>query len=81
MTTSQAHNQPASPSDQERRFGIRVCLPPGDTFHAILGEDWESFHWFPDAASRDAAMADMARRHQYSRIGDDPSIVLQPVER
>jgi hypothetical protein len=47
----------------------------------VLGEDWETCHWFPDAASRDAAMAEMAKRHCYSRIGDDPSITLQAIER
>lgn len=81
MTVSQAHNQPARPAEHECRYGIRVTLPPGDTFHLVLGEGWETFHWFADAQSRDAAMADMAKRHRYSRIGDDPSIVLQAVER
>ena len=56
-------------------------MPPGDTFRLILGDDWETFHWFPDRDSRDAAMKEMAKRHRYSRIGDDPSVVLQAVER
>ena len=81
MTVSQAHNQPPRPAESECRFGIRVCLPPGDTFRSILGGDWEQYHWFADASSRDDAMAEMAKRHRYSRIGDEPSIVLQPVER
>jgi hypothetical protein len=33
----------------ERRFGIRVSLPPGDTLRKILGEDWEQLHWYPRA--------------------------------
>lgn len=81
MQVSQAHNQPARPAAADCRFGIRVSLPPGDTFHAVLGADWENFHWFPDRASRDAAMAEMAKRHRYSRIGDEPSVVLQSIER
>lgn len=81
MTVSQAHNQPPHPAEEDCRYGIRVCMPPGDTFRILLGDDWETFHWFADAASRDAAMAEMAKRHRYSRIGDDPSIVLQAVER
>ena len=81
MIVSQAHNQPPRPAEDQYRYGIRVCLPPGDTFHAILGDGWETFHWFPDPGRRDAAMAEMARRHRYSRIGDEPSIVLQAVDR
>jgi len=81
MKVSQAHNQPPSPAAADCRFGIRVSMPPGDTFHNVLGADWETFHWFPDRESRDAAMADMAKRHRYSRIGDEPSVVLQSVER
>jgi len=69
------------PPDPERRFGIRVTLPPGDPFANLLGADWEAWHWFADRASRDAAMQDMARRHVYSRIGDDPQIVLEAVDR
>lgn len=81
MTASQTHNQPPRPAEANCRFGIRVSMPPGDTFHAVLDADWESFHWFPDRESRDTAMAEMAKRHRYSRIGDDPSVVLQSVER
>jgi hypothetical protein len=58
-----------------------VTLPPGDTFSRLLGSDWETWHWFNNARARDEAMADMARRHEYSRRGDEPRIVLQAVER
>ena len=81
MTISQPHNQPDQPAEADCRFGLRVRLPPGDTFASLLGDDWETFQWFPDRASRDAAMAEMAKRHRYSRIGDEPSIVLEAVER
>jgi hypothetical protein len=81
MQPSQAHNQPPPAAPEDRRFGIRVSLPPGDTFRGILGDDWETFHWFADRPSRDRAMQEMARRHRYSRIGDEPTIVLQAVER
>ncbi|MGI9329494.1 MAG: hypothetical protein ACR2QB_02170 [Gammaproteobacteria bacterium] len=81
MPVSQAHNQPGRLPAEHCRFGVRVSLPPGDTFRSVLGADWENCHWFPDAASRDAAMTEMARRHRYSRIGDDPSITLHAIER
>ena len=82
MLISNAHNLSQNRADTaEHRFGIRVTLPPGDTFRAIIGDDWETVHWYPDEASRDQALAEMARRHPYSRIGDAPRIVLEPVQR
>lgn len=82
MLTANPHNLSNPPTHiAERRYGIRVTLPPGDTFRAIIGDDWETTHWYADEASRDQALAEMARRHQYSRIGDAPRIVLEPVQR
>ena len=81
MERCHPHNFVAHGPDPEGRFGIRVTLPPGDTFRNIAGNDWQAWHWFTDAASRDAAMADMARRHPYSRIGDEPRLVLEAVQR
>jgi hypothetical protein len=37
-------------------------------------------HWFHTAAERDAAMAEMSRKHEYSRPGDRPSLVYTKVE-
>ncbi len=81
MGICQQHNLPPERSIAEARFGIRVSLPPGDPFRRLLGDDWHTEHWFPDRASRDAAMAEMAKRHRYSRIGDEPRIVLEAIER
>ena len=46
----------------ERRFGIRVTLPPNDTLRKILGDDWERLHWYPTEAERDAAFENMANQ-------------------
>jgi len=81
MDISQQNNFVSRERDPNGRFGIRVTLPPGDTFAGLLGKDWEAWHWFNSARARDAAMADMARRHEYSRSGDEPRIVLEAVER
>jgi hypothetical protein len=82
MDICHAHNLPVDSARRaERRFGIRVSLPPGDTFRRLVGDDWETTHWFATREERDAEMADMARRHRYSRIGDDPRIILQAVDR
>jgi hypothetical protein len=65
----------------ERRFGIRVSAPPEDPFTRLVGRSWHTFHWFTTAEERDRVMREMGARHLYSRIGDAPSIVLEPVER
>jgi hypothetical protein len=74
-------NNATRPAGAERRFGIRVSAPPQDPFTRLVGEDWHTLHWFETRAERDRAMQDMAARHRYSRIGDVPSIVLEPIER
>lgn len=66
---------------EERRFGIRVTLPPTDTFNTILGSDWEAIHWYASEAERDAAFNNMATRHGYYRKTDTPSQTLEKLIR
>ncbi len=66
---------------QERKFGIRVTLPPGDTLRNVLGDDWERLHWFPSEKERDAAFENMAERHGYYRKTDSPTQILEKVSR
>lgn len=66
---------------RERRFGIRVTLPPNDTLRNILGEDWERLHWYPSEQERDAAFEQMAIRHGYYRDTDSPTQVLEKIVR
>lgn len=65
----------------ERRFGIRVTLPPTDTFSRMLGENWENVHWFTSEEERDRAYVDMATRHGYYRNTDSPSQILEKITR
>lgn len=81
MGISQAHNLRRPPIEQLRPYGIRVSLPGGDPFTKLLGMEWHRFHWYPTAEERDAALAEMSRRHQYSRSGDTPSLLFQKVEK
>jgi hypothetical protein len=67
--------------NQPRPYGIRVRLRPGDPFTKLLGADWQKTHWFFTAAERDRVLEDMARRHEYSRIGDAPALVFEKVEK
>jgi hypothetical protein len=65
----------------EKRFGIRVTLPPGDTFRRLLGEDWERLHWYPTEKERDEAFHQMAIRHGYYRKSDNPTQILEKLVR
>lgn len=65
----------------ERRFGIRVTLPPGDTLRNIVGNDWERLHWYPSEDERDSAFEHMAARHGYYRKTDSPTQILEKIIR
>ncbi|MCH8072567.1 MAG: hypothetical protein IIA09_11500 [Proteobacteria bacterium] len=68
-------------ADAERKFGITVSLPPGDTFSEILGNDWQRVHWYASEVERDQAFDNMAQRHGYYRTTDNPTQVLQKIVR
>ncbi|HEY4211026.1 MAG TPA: hypothetical protein VGM84_06080 [Steroidobacteraceae bacterium] len=57
-----------------------MSLPSGDPFRKLLGPEWNKLHWYSTAEERDEALAEMARRHQYSRATDKPSLVFEKVE-
>jgi hypothetical protein len=64
----------------EQVYGIRITLPPGDPLGALLGSDAQMFRWYASTAERDAALEDMRREHEYSRIGDRPSQLYEKIE-
>jgi hypothetical protein len=78
---SQVHNLPTPPIERPRPYGVRVSLPPGDPLGQLLGPEWCVIHWYGTALERDAALAALSRRHEYSRSGDKPSLVLEKVEK
>ncbi|MDA0707250.1 MAG: hypothetical protein O2805_11710 [Proteobacteria bacterium] len=82
MNYCHQHNlvEPGS-ADVERRFGIRVTLPAGDTMRKILGNDWERLHWYGSESKRDLAFSEMATRHGYYRTTDSPTQVLEKLLR
>jgi hypothetical protein len=65
----------------EKRFGIRVTLPSGDTLQRLVGDDWETVHWYASEEERDAAFDNMAERHGYYRDTDNPTQVLEKIVR
>ena len=78
MATCHEHNL-RSPPPSARPFGIEVSLLPGDPFARLVGADWQKLHWFATEPERDAALADMASCHPYSRRGDEPVVRFEKV--
>jgi hypothetical protein len=76
----QPHNLRRPIAQGPKPYGVRVSLRPGDPFRKIMGADWQRSHWYPTAAERDAALADMSRKHEYSRIGDRPALLFEKIE-
>ncbi len=81
MGISQVHNLRKPPVETLRPYGVRVSLPERDPFRKLLGPEWHRLHWYATAEERDAALEEMARRHEYSRKLDKPSLVFQKVEK
>jgi len=81
MGISNAHNLRSDPVEALRPYGVRVSLPEGDPLRKLLGSEWNRTHWYSTVAERDARMAEMSRRHEYSRITDSPSLVFEKVEK
>ena len=80
MSIANAHNL-NQPLPTERPFGIRVTTRPGDPFRLLIGKEWTREHWFGSALERDEALANMRRRHEYSRSGDQPALVYEAINR
>ena len=81
MSISQPQNLRTPPLEKLAPYGIRVSLPPGDPFRKLLGPEWQRLHWYPSPDERDAAIAEMSRRHEYSRATDRPALVFQKIEK
>jgi hypothetical protein len=81
MGISQAQNLRAAPSEALCPYGIRVSLPAGDPFRKLLGPEWQRLHWYATPLERDEALAEMSRRHEYSRSGDKPALLFKKVEK
>ncbi len=80
MGIANAQNLVRSVPVLPRPYGVRVSLKPGDPFAKLLGSDWQKTHWYFTAAERDLKLEEMARKHEYSRIGDQPALVFEKVE-
>lgn len=75
-----AHNLRKPHSEEPAPYGIRVSLRENDPFRKLLGPDWHRVHWYRSASERDAALAEMRRRHEYSRPVDAPTLQFAKIE-
>lgn len=64
-----------------RPFGVRVSLRPGDPFARLVGADWHKEHWYATEREREEALVEMSCRYPFFRIGDEPALVFERVER
>ena len=80
MSIANAHNL-HQPLPTERPYGIRVTTRPGDPFRLLVGKEWAREHWYGCARERDEALADMRRKHEYSRSGDEPALEFVSIDR
>lgn len=65
----------------ERKYGVRIRLPEGDTFSRLLGTEWERVRWYATEQERDRAYDDIANRHGYYRKTDTPTQILEKIIR
>ena len=79
MDICHPHNL-STPLDVPKPYGIRVSVRPTDTFARLLGTGWNGEHWYATRQERDVALKDMAGEHLYSRIGDKPTLIFEPIE-
>jgi len=76
----QPHNLRRPINQGPKPYGVRVSLRAGDPFRKIMGAEWHHSHWFATAGERDAELAEMSRKHEYSRIGDKPALLFEKIE-
>jgi hypothetical protein len=67
----------------EKPFGIRITLTESNPMRRahLLGDEWESVHWFASAQERDDAYADMTRHLPNYRQGDTVGQVFEKIQR
>jgi hypothetical protein len=81
MGISQSHNLSSPPRESLRPYGLRVSLPSGDPLRKLLGPEWNRIHWYATPRQREVDMAEMSRRHEYSRASDAPSLRFEKIEK
>jgi hypothetical protein len=76
----QPHNLRKPVGQGPKPYGTRISLKAGDPFSRIMGAEWQRVYWYATVVERDVALAEMSRKHEYSRSGDKPALVYEKVE-
>lgn len=65
-----------------KKYGIRITLTENNPMRLphLLGDDWESVHWYDSEEDRDRALADMSRHLPNYRDGDLTAQVFDKLE-
>jgi hypothetical protein len=79
--TCHEHNRSRPLPTDPKAWGIRLSLPDNDPMLVLLGNDWHEYQWFASEAAREAKLAQLQRQFVYYRKGDQPSFVLERVNR
>ncbi len=80
MDICHAHNRRAGLVERKGPWGLRLRLPEGDTFGAILGEDWETTEWFPSESARARRISELESQFVYYRKGDRPTLSWETID-
>ena len=54
MNFCHPHNSNRDHKSQNKKYGIKIMLPPGDCLGQLLGHDWSKQKWFETKEMRDA---------------------------
>ena len=65
------------------QYGIKITLTENNPMRLphLLGEDWQSVHWFDTEQERDRALSEMSRQLPNYRTGDNIAQVFTKIER
>lgn len=66
-----------------KKYGIRITLTENNPMRLphLLGEDWQSLHWYGTEQERDKALADMSQQLPIYRKGDNIAQIFAKIER
>jgi hypothetical protein len=79
--TCHDHNRSRPLPPGPKTWGLRLSLPENDPMRPLLGEDWHEFQWFATEQAREAKLGQLRRQFVYYREGDQPSFVVERVNR
>ena len=82
MNYCHSHNSNSeNTSKKNKKYGIKITLPKGDSLRKILGENWSKQEWFETKAKRDNTYKEMKKRHGYYRKTDTPTQIIEKISK